>query len=208
MRDRHADQGESGAILILALVYILTVSAIVAALASWASNDLNNTTNFSQSSSTHYAASSVVDTAIQSIRYTPVPSTAPTVPAALTDCWAPHGSGAVSGLTINYTTNGAADPITVAVWCSTQESLSNSITAYPNATRVVTFTACQVSATTLSDNTTQALAAGTTCATAPLLTAIVSYDDYPSGESVQLPNQCTPPSCGDGVEILDSWNWG
>ena len=39
-------RNESGAIIILALVYIVAVSLIVGALADWATNDLNNTTKF------------------------------------------------------------------------------------------------------------------------------------------------------------------
>ena len=41
---RHGDdERESGAVLILALVYIIVISTIVGALAQWTMNDLNNT---------------------------------------------------------------------------------------------------------------------------------------------------------------------
>jgi len=189
MRKNQGARGESGAVLILALVYILAVSAIVAALASWSSNDLRNTTKFSTSSSLDYSASSAINTAIQSIRYTPNPSGTPTplTPTAPAECWTPQ-SGSVSTISLNN--------MTMAVWCSTVESLSNSIPGYPNATRVVTFSACLSS-----------VATGSACQSAPILQAVVSFDDYPPGESVQLLAQCAPPTCGPEM-TLDSWVWG
>src|ERR1019366_4334303 len=92
---RHGSRSESGAILILALVYIFTVGLIVAALADWATNDLNNTAHFTTARSLPYALSSVTDTAIQRIRYTPLPSTTPVTnvpppPASAPGyCWTP-----------------------------------------------------------------------------------------------------------------------
>jgi hypothetical protein len=185
----QGSRGENGAILILALVYIFTVGLIVAALADWATNDLNNTAHFTSARSLQYALSSVTNTAIQSMRYSPIPSTTPptgvATPAAATPgyCWTPASGYTYDGITP------VIDGANVAVWCSTVEDLSK------GATRVVTFSAC------LSTTSNSA------CATSPLLQAVVSYDDYPPGGGPLLTVQCTPAvNCGEGM-TLQSWTW-
>jgi hypothetical protein len=206
---KHSDRaarGESGAILILALVYIVSVSLIVLALATWASNDLHNTTKFNSGILLHSAASGAVNTAIQSIRYNnQVTSNAQSGTSALGECWTPtSGNGNVSQL--------ALDGYSIDVWCVTQWSFKNAIPNYTNATRVVTFYACTgnlpASNSLATDN-----AVGATCVSngegssslAPLITAVVSYDDYPPGSNPILTAQCTQ-YCGQGA-TLDSWIW-
>ena len=78
---------ERGSSLILALVYIVSVSLIVGALADWAMNDINNTTHFQTASSLDNAVSGATEVAIQSMRYYPQ------YPATLTtnNCWTPPG---------------------------------------------------------------------------------------------------------------------
>jgi hypothetical protein len=185
-RRRPRPQGESGSILILALVYVIAVSMIVVALADWATNSLNNTTKFSSASNLHYAASSVTDLAIQSIRTTPIPSSTPTqgVATPLSYCWTPT-SGNISDQTISG--------YLVASWCSTVEFNSQ------GATRVVTVYTCLLSA--------EPTAAG--CQANPLLTAVVTFDDYPSYGGTPLNVQCNQAglTCGEGI-TLDTWVLG
>jgi hypothetical protein len=182
-QDAH---GEVGAILILALVYIFTVGLIVAALASWATNDLNNTTHFTTGRSLQYALSSVTETAIQSMRYNPIPTTTPpgNVATPVGYCWTPTSGYSYDGLVP------VIDGENVAVWCSTVENLSQ------GTTRVVTFSACMSTVTT-----------GAACAATPLLQVVVSYDDYPPGGGPLLSSQCTPTvNCGEGM-TLENWTW-
>src|SRR5580698_10478581 len=81
---RH--ESERGSSLILALVYIVSVSLIVGALADWAMNDLNNTTHFQNASSLDNAVSGATEIAIQSMRYYPqYPATA----TNYANCWTP-----------------------------------------------------------------------------------------------------------------------
>src|SRR5580692_1158272 len=116
---------ERGSSLILALVYIVSVSLIVGALADWAMNDLNNTTHFQNASSLDNAVSGATEIAIQSMRYYPqYPATA----TNYANCWAPPTGSYASDTTINSDL--------VGVWCTTVENLKS-----PN-TRVVTFIAC------------------------------------------------------------------
>jgi hypothetical protein len=172
------ERSETGAILILALVYIVVVSVIVAALASWATNDLNNTSKFNSARSLQFALGSVTDTAIQSIRYYPMLTANQTLNASPpTYCWAPTGSYSTDELVI--------DGEAVQVWCSTTENFASS------QTRVVTFSACL---TTIS---------ATACALHPQLQAVVAFDDYPPGESPTLSTTCSS-TCGEGM-LLDNW---
>ena len=179
-RERGRDQ--KGAVLILALAYIVIVSVMVAVLTTWATNDLNNSTKFSSARSMDYAASSAVEVAINSIRYYPNTLILPTQTLNANPpsyCWQPATNGA-STLT--------TDGFTISVWCSTAEDLGSA------QTRTVTFSACL---STVS---------ATNCAATPLLQAIVIFDDYPSGGSTPLKTQCST-YCGDGA-TLASWDWG
>lgn len=185
-------QDESGAVLILALVYLVSVLIVVTALAGWVTSDLNNTAKFSGASTSDLAESGVVDLAISSIRYTPLLSDSQTqgTPTALGECWTP-ATGYVSEETLNNTT--------VAVWCSTVENLSSA------STRVVSFYACPTTLTSASDAS-DAAAAATQCQDSPTLQAVATFDDYPPGGSAALTKQCTT-WCGEGF-YMQSWVWG
>jgi hypothetical protein len=182
---------ERGSSLILALVYIVSVSLIVGALADWAMNDLNNTTHFQSASSLDNAVSGATEIAIQSMRYYPqYPATqSPTV----ANCWTPPSGAYASDVTINNDV--------VGVWCSTVENLKS-----PN-TRVVTFIACQETAANLSSAPSAATAMGG-CLTTPTLKAVVTFDDYPSGGGGLLTQTCTggPGICGFAA-TTNQWTW-
>jgi hypothetical protein len=188
---------ESGAVLILALVYIIAISLIVGALARWATNDLNNTNNFGVTSQLHIAETSAMNTAIESIRYTPWPSgsggASGTGEAALPTngqatgwgwCFQPPASvgGTVSSMVIGS--------FTIDVYCNTVEEYDSS------STRVVTFAACPNTTTTAA------------CEARPLLSAVVVYDDYPEGGGLLLATQCNQQgvACGEG-RAIQSWVW-
>ncbi len=156
---------ETGAILILALIYILTISLIVIALSTWATNNLNNTAHFTSARLMNYSASNATELAIQNIRYAPLVDPGQTLLAANnpTDtnpsyCW---GNGAPSHL--------LTDAFDMAVWCSTVQYLG----AAPR-TRVVTFSTCL------------ATVSNTSCALNPLLQAVVSFNDYAVGGSTSF----------------------
>jgi hypothetical protein len=181
---------ESGAIIVLALVYILIVSLTVGALITWVMNDLTNTTNFQHSSSLRYAATSATDAAIQSIRYDPIPTTTPTQGTAtpVSYCWSPFT--VVNGSDVSEL---SLDGYTVGVWCSTTEYLASS------DTRDVMLYACQVD----QEST------GAACKSDPFLTAEVAVDDYPAGGGPTFTEQCNQAgdSCGAGT-TLENWVWG
>jgi hypothetical protein len=192
---------EVGAVLILALVYIISISMVVGALADFAMNDLNNTTKFSAASTEHYAVTGVAQLAIQTIRYAPIPSNptaaelgTPPTPSPLGECWVPT-SGYVS-------MSSAVDNDPVAVWCTTTINLASA------NTRIVTFYACPTSLTS-SSTSPQVSAAAARCVANPYLTTVVAFDDYPSGGAAPLAVQCNlgDGQCGEG-STLETWTWG
>ena len=184
---RASRRGEDrGASLILALIYITTISLIVVALSSWAMNDLNNTTHFNNATALDYAASSTAQIAVQSMRYTPL-MPASTYPA-LSPCWTSTSSNVSELLENNYT---------VGVWCTTQQNLASA------RTRVVTIYACTTTLTS-SSSVSAVNSAGSACALSPLLLVQVAYDDYLPGQ-ITLTQTCTT-SCGAGAK-LEKWTW-
>jgi hypothetical protein len=182
---------ESGAVLILALIYLVSVLIVVTALTGWVTNDLNNTAHFSSASSTTSAVGGTMNVAIASIRTTPLLPDSQTqgVASPLTYCWTPD-SGYVSEQTLDNTT--------VAVWCSTVENLSST------NTRVVSLYACPTTLTPASSSS-DAAAAATQCQSSPRLQTVVTFDDYPPGGSSALTKQCTL-WCGQGM-YMQSWVW-
>jgi hypothetical protein len=188
-RRRHED--ERGSSLILALIYIVSISLIVGALADWAMNDLTNTTHFQNASSLDNAVSGATEVAIQSIRYYPNYGNTNTTYGA---CWNLTGSNLASAVTINNDL--------VAVWCFTVEKLLSP------STRYVTFIACPETALALS-TAPNVSAAESSCQGHPTLLAAVTFDDYPSGGGGLLTQTC---SGGQGVcgfaATTNQWTWG
>ncbi len=198
LRDRrtamHDDQtgssGELGAVLILALVFLVAVSVIIGGLTDWTTNDLENNLSFNATQTTNSSATNAVNLAIQNIRYAPLlyststPTTALTLNASPPNyCW---GSGASQAFNMN-------------VYCSTvwNPTASN--------TRQVTVSACPISRTAPVTGTASWAAAQTSCAAQPLLQAVVTFDDYPAGVSGASFATCGV-YCGSALTI-NSWNW-
>lgn len=190
-RTKRADD-ETGALLILALVFILVISVIAGSLTTWVTNDLNNTGSFDSALSYESAANSAVEVAIQYVRYNFAGQTLNAVPPQ--PCWTTAPS--VSQEPFNGQT--------VSVWCTTNWSPLS-----PN-TRVVTFYACRSNFSgtpLLVDMNT----AATACALNPMLQAVIAFDDYPSTIGA---SNCPPGSlvggtntCGTTLTIR-SWSFG
>jgi hypothetical protein len=176
---RDVRRDESGAVLILALIFLLVVGMVVGSLASWATNDLNNTAKFTSARTVQYSVSGATENAIQNMRYTPLFSTQlNTTAASPSYCW---GTSAPSAVTI--------DNLNVAVWCSTVWTPTSA------ATRVVTFSACPVTSSETAAS----------CAAAPTLQAVVTFGDYPPGYSAPYGGECQV-YCGTSMTIND-WIW-
>jgi hypothetical protein len=171
---------EAGAVLILALAFLLVVGMITGGLAGWITNDLNNSTHFASARSLQSSASNATELAIQTIRYDPLlAKTQDASPPA--PCW---GTGSSSDVSVPEGDTTSDD---MSVWCSTKWTPSSA------STRVVTISTC------LSSES------GAMCSANPYLQAIVVFDDYPPGLSAPNPNACVV-YCGTGMTV-SSWRW-
>ncbi len=194
------DRGESGAALVLALLFLVVIGLIVGGLSSWTANSLTNSLHFQTDRSAQYALSSTSQVAIQNIRYTPLLGSNQTLNASPPSyCWGPTpapGTGTVSELTVLNDQ--------VAVWCSTVWNPTSS------STRVVTVSACLTSvvATPPSGSPLASVqAAATQCAASPGLQTNVTFDDYSAANPSVNPGVCISPpngTCGQGMTINSS----
>ncbi|MBW4029992.1 MAG: hypothetical protein HIU57_04840 [Acidobacteria bacterium] len=180
--ERRADS-ERGAVLVLALIFVVAVGLIATALATWATNDLNNAKTFTNVEALHSDATGMMKMSIQYVRYHPVISTSQAVNVAspAVACWGGN----------DPTTLPVIDSNQVAVWCTTVWNPGLA------TTRVVTFYACDrhvpVSVCTAPGKS--------------LLTEVVTFDDYYPGQ-LNAPNQtlCSA-TCGQGMTV-ESSTWG
>ena len=181
------DQDETGAVIILALVFLVAVSLIVLALLSWVGTSLTASAKFTDERTVETAATSAVNLAIQNTRGTFTSAMVNASPPV--QCWGSTSSSApASSLTV--------DGQTFDVWCSmVWQPFSQSAQI-----RTVTYSACP-------DPTT-----GAQCAADPTLQAIVAFDDLPGGATIipaNHPVPCTTPPngyCGESM-TQQSWQW-
>src|SRR5580704_1924851 len=96
---------ESGAVMILALVFLVVVALIVTALLTWVGTSLTANAEYANERATEAAATSAVNLAIQNSRYSFSAAMINASPPV--QCW---GTSATSSVTI--------DNVTVDVWCS------------------------------------------------------------------------------------------
>ena len=191
-RIRHAiAQDESGAILILALVFLVAVSLIVAALLTFVGTSLTATASFTNARINETAATNAVNLAIQESRVTFATQMENAFGGSTTSsasqpsaCWFDSGGNPQQPQPI------AGQP-QYDVWCSMiwQPFSSN--------TRIVTYSACPSSVSNV------------VCTAAPTLQVVEDFDDYPPGVGVPLVNpvQCNFYNyCGQSMTQI-SWQW-
>jgi hypothetical protein len=189
---RNRSDDETGALLILAIVFMTVISVICASLTFWITNDLNNTPKFSLALSLESATNSATQLAVQDIRYDFTAATLNTSPPQ--PCWVPQAP-------LAPVSQEEFDNENVAVWCSTQwNPLSSN-------TRVVTFSTCAEPAFPNSATAATINAAAAACAASPFLQAVVEFDDFPPNLSA---SNCSPlgnSTCGTTFTVL-SWAFG
>ena len=176
---------ERGAILILALIFVVAVGLVATALATWATNDLNNSKVFTGVEALRTDATGMMKISEQYVRYNPLISTSQSAnsPSPVTACW---GGTVVADLP-------SIDSHQVAVWCSTVWNPGSA------NTRTVTFYACSY----------QVPASICTSPGGALLTQVVTYDDYQYQSGVTnapIEALCTI-TCGSGMTVNSS-TWG
>lgn len=129
---RSSVPDERGAVLILAMVFVLIVSISILALLSLGGNSLLNTANLQSQRSIEYSADGAADAAVQAVRYS-------------FDAYTTSGDCLPSGITA-MTISGV----------STTVDCSGSTSAYSAQTRVVNFYACQHATCTSGNATVEA----------------------------------------------------
>ena len=187
-RPSHGGGDESGSVLVLALIFLVVVSVIVVSLLSWLGTSLSATTVIGQQRSLEAAATNAVNLAIQNTRTTFATQLVNSPPSA---CW--YNS-------LAQPVQPPPDPssnISIDVWCSMiwQPSSTN--------TRQITYSACR--ATTVGGLPISA----STCASSPLLQAVVTFDDYttPVVAPAPTPVPCNVTGlCGQSM-TENSWQW-
>lgn len=181
---RRSRRGDSGATLILALIFLVVVSATVLGLSSWAQGDLNSTRAFEGAQSFQSAANSATQVAIQYVRYNFLGESLNASPPTL--CWASFGP---KSLTFNSET--------VDAWCTTRWVYGTS------NYRIVTISTCLSSASNVTCEQSPLLQA-----------IVKFSDTDPSGNGTCLPVPpgtapvaTSDPGCGLG-QTIESWAFG
>ncbi len=123
---RKASRDEAGAVLILALVFVVIIAFMLVALVDLTGNDLLNTLNLRNQRSVEYAADGSVDAAIEMVRFQPAEGGL-------------HQSCPVTSFTGPNSLNGIA----IWVYCAPLQPTQP-------GTRLVQFTACPTSASCTS----------------------------------------------------------
>lgn len=121
LRDRRCD--ETGASLILALVFIVVVSVIMLSLTSLATNGLSSVVQFRTPQLERSALDSAMTTAIYQQRYTVTPSSI--------------GNKTVLCSSVTIPEPNEINGYPFQIWCSTSQNNGSN-----TATRTVTFSAC------------------------------------------------------------------
>lgn len=175
--------------MILALIYFISMSLIIAALAREATNDLGNTAKFSYAFALQNAAGSATQVAINFARYLSSPLNPTPQTNASISCLGPNATPS----SLTFSNGPTSDPTQftnqISVWCSTVWTPRSS------NTRVVTFYSC------LTANGGDPV----TCQSNAILKAVVTYDDYPSSLAAPIDARCNV-WCGTG-ETVGTWDW-
>ena len=190
---------EAGAILILALVFLVAVSLIVTALLTWVGAGLTASVSFASTRSVETAATSAVDLAIQETRGNFVNTMTNASPPVA--CWYSSYGAGLAPPTGPQQPPTTLDNEPIDVWCSMDWE------PFSSSTRTITYSACPTA------NYTDATTDPATCAANPLLQAVVTFNDFTPGVPVAPSvNNGTPVPCDDtglcGQSMTqDSWQW-
>ncbi len=179
----HRERGdETGAVLILALVFLVVVSLITLAMASWTSSDLMNSIRFTAAQSTVATANSATEVAVQDTRYYFAADTlyaSPPIPCLSS------ATGTINGLS-------------VSVWCSTRWNPQS------RSTRVVTFSTCPSSQSAVVCAASPLLQAVVTYDDYPTTN---NYSSCPPVSTTTTTTLSGTSSCGTGMTI-NTWVFG
>jgi len=177
-------EDESGAVLILALIFIIAIAVIMLSLLSLTGNDIINASNLQSERSLAYAADGATTASIQAVRYSDTQfSTSATQPCMPDDA----SSVDVDGVKITVACDGTSMDAEATPSCLANRS------TLACTTRVVRFFACTVGGPSCSAGSSNLV-----------LQAEVAFDDYsdpPESTDVCAPSTGTE-TCGSGMAVV------
>jgi len=183
---RSSDEG--GAILILALVFVLIVTLSIFALITFGGVGILNATNLQGQRSLEYAADGATSASIQAVRYSYYPFTNPQPVDCLPD-------GTVLTLPFNHSTN-TYESTTSDITIDGENITVDCIAGQPDPSgaqfsRVVTFYACLQAAAPCTANN-------------AVVAATVKFEDVSQAGVDQCLSATDTSTCGTG-EVISSW---
>lgn len=183
-------RNDEGAVLILALIFMLIVSLAIYGLVTFGGVGILNATSLKGQRSLEYAADGATSTAIQAVRYSPYAFSNPQPESCLPD-------GAELQLTSSSNEASGTNFITINDVTMGVDCIASIASTTPQFTRVVTFYAC------LQPN---APTTPTACvASNSIVAATVDFEDVnSSGVDNCSVSSDTLSTCGMGEEVA-SW---
>jgi hypothetical protein len=178
-RRRQAEHDESGAILVLALIFTVITALLISGLAAWAGNDIKNIGNLTSSRTAVYAANGAIQTAIYNTRYSFSSNT--------TAGFCPSTS---QSNTDPFTLAGRVASVSIDVWCTYPTQCP-----IPFCSRVVTMSAYPAAQCT-----------STACIGSPYVQAEVVYDDNTSLNYNDCTATGAQTTCGSTMTIYSYVN--
>ena len=178
-RRGYLRRDDSGATLLLAVIFVFVVSLTLLALIGMSGNDIKNSINLENERSLEYAATGATNAAIQAVRYSYYAFNGTTNKSG-DDCL-PDGAAFTNpdGDTTSMTLNGVA----MYVDCT------GTLNTGSQNTRTVTFYACGQASCTSANS---------------VIIATVDFQDYSTSGSYSCTSQEVISSCGTGV-VVASW---
>jgi hypothetical protein len=168
---------ESGAILVLALIFMVVAALLITGLAAWESNDINNIGTLKSDRTTLYAADGAIQVAIANTRYV--------YPSTTTPGFCPNPKGPS---TDPFTVDGQS----INVWCA--QSVNPTNCPISACTRIETLSAFP-----------QSQCMTTPCSGNPYVLAEVIFDDNTSASSGSSFNDCNlsgaKTTCGSTMTV-------
>ena len=187
----NANASEEGAILILALIFVLIVSLSVLSLITFGGVGIKNTVNLKGQRNLEYAADGATSAAIQAVRYSY--QTFSAYPP--TDCL-PDGAVFTSGDTVTITINSNIMVVDCTATVRPPNSLPVNSSTRPED-RVIAFYACTTLQLTASGGQPYCYAGNA------IVAATVDFEDVSAGGFYECSNT-NASTCGTG-EAVESW---
>jgi hypothetical protein len=179
---------ESGAILVLALIFMVATALLITGLTAWEGNDIKNVGSLTSARNALNAADGAIQTAIANTRYE-YPSSAI---LSSTGSFCPS-SGSSQPSTNPFASNGPP----IVVWCKASTNLNQC----PNIQNTL-IPGCSRTETLFAYPKTQCTS--TSCSGAPYMESEIVFDDW----SAQGNNDCsptgTPTTCGSTMTVYSN----